>query len=109
MGEAEVVFAGRVTEVRAVVREHPNGGGDELLETTFDVSRVWKGDVMKRVTVTTHAKGGMCGYRFKAEQSYIVYGFGAGERFNTHLCTATKPLEKAENDVRALGSGAEPR
>ena len=107
--EVEVVFAGRAVDVRPVLREYPNGSKTEFLETTFEVSRVWKGDVMKRVTVTTVPKGAQCGYRFRAEQSYIVYGTGAGDKFATHLCTATKPLEKAEKDVDVFGEGREPR
>lgn len=97
MEKAKAVFAGKVTGV--VDR-------DGRKTVTLDVSRSWKGAGVKKVVVTTASSGAACGYGFstKGDAEYLVYAFddGAGG-LSTNICTRTKPLAGAEEDLKELG------
>jgi hypothetical protein len=103
MSEADAVFAGEVTETRIV--------GDELtgdLIARIAVSDVWKGDVTETVEVRTATDTAMCGYPFQPNKSYLVYANGGAERLRVSLCSRTRPIEQAEEDLAALGMGYVP-
>lgn len=105
MAEADAVFAGEVAETRIV--------GDELtgdLIARISVDTVWKGDVAETVEVRTATDTAMCGYHFIPGDRDLVYARQAEDgTYSTHLCTRSAPLERADDDLTALGEGAEPR
>ena len=90
------VFAGNVLKVETDEKAHQ-------VQVSFDTSRVWKGDVAKTVTVIT--SGGTCGFGFHEGDSYLVYAYDHGGQFNTNICTRTKVLSHAKEDLDALGEG----
>ena len=107
LGKSTAVFAGRAVSERIVARKR---GEHESLrrEFTFEVSRVWKDDVPKQVTVSTRMSGASCGYHFSIGREYIVYALGDRSDLRAHLCTRTKPLGEAVTDLDTLGPGAAP-
>jgi hypothetical protein len=97
--QATAVFAGTVTKIERA----PKHG--RLIH--FAVSKTWKGVGKPTVTVTTGFGGGDCGYGFKKGVKYIVYCYGK-KQLSTNICTRTRPLAKAQQDLKELGPGKEP-
>lgn len=91
--KSSAVFSGEVTaiEVEGFVKK-----------VTISVGRSWKGARKKTVTVTTSFSGASCGYGFQKGKKYLVYCYRGLE---TGLCTRTKTLKSAKEDIKELGEG----
>lgn len=97
------VFSGR-----AVGMEVPSGrivSSADPVEVTFKVYAVWKGPKSDRVTVTTARSSVSCGYEFETGRAYVVYARGEADDLQVSLCSGTKPLRRAGDDLAALGRG----
>ena len=100
---ATAVFAGKVTAVAEKGQQK---------QVTFEVSRSWKGIASDTVIVTTASHSATCGYNFEAQKEYLVYGSKGenAEFLSTNICTRTRPLAQAKDDLAELGEGtAHPR
>jgi hypothetical protein len=86
-----------------------NGLGPEALSQTFEVLRRWKGEVPATVAILTPARGGSCGRTFSDGANYVVY---ARRQANgvlwDELCSRSIGLDRAEEDLAALGDGLPP-
>jgi hypothetical protein len=91
--DASAVFSGEVLDVQE---------GDRV---TLRVSEVWKGPQQETLEVRTQTDPALCGYPFKEGQEYLVYAHGKEEPFNTHVCSETRLLSKANAHLRVLGEG----
>ena len=98
----DVVFEGRVVEVRAP--SDPSGA----LVAVMEVVQHWKGVETERVEVSTHAQSSACGIGFEVDTSWLVYGMRAGDQVTTGLCDRTRRMQDAEEDLAALGAGVVP-
>jgi hypothetical protein len=101
LDEATAVFAGEVIEVESVT-DDPGGN---YLAATFLVHRAWKGIDDSPVVVETHQDEAACGYPFEVGESYLVYAHSEGSPLTTTLYRRTTPLDLADEDLDALGSG----
>ena len=55
----------------------------------------------KEIEVVTGGGGGDCGYPFQAGMDYVVYAFKNAEgRLETTICSRTRPLAQAAEDLR---------
>jgi hypothetical protein len=99
---AAAVFAGKVSAKKA--------GGEVVV--TFDVSKAWKGVDAKTITVRTPRDSAACGFTFEMEKSYLIYAHrdseGAEAKLSTNICTRTKLLSEAKDDLIELGEGKVP-
>ncbi len=77
MGEASVVFEGRVLRVR---REGAMSYAD------IEMSRVLKGSVPRVVEVGTQSSSAACGYAFKTGQRVTVAAKFSQQMFSTTSC-----------------------
>jgi hypothetical protein len=79
--------------------------------STFEVDRVWKGTVGAKVVVTTAEQSATCGYGFSTEgdATYMIYAYDKGGALLTTLCTRTRTLANAKEDLKDLGDGAKPK
>jgi putative component of toxin-antitoxin plasmid stabilization module len=96
---ADAVFTGK-----AIARKDLKAGaklrsGIDPIAWTFDVERVFKGNVAKQQSVLSAAMGASCGIQFKVGDRYQVYAKRQGNTLSTHLCSGTKPLSV---DIRDL-------
>ena len=99
---AAAVFEGRVESVSAGDPANPR-------KVVLHVVRSFKGDLTKeRIELTTAAHGAACGYGFEAGKSYLVYANEHQGALQTNLCSRTRPISEADEDVQALGMGATP-
>jgi len=112
LGKASAVFSGKVVRME---KPKPRQGAGPIRPTqafgkvkvVIQVSRVWKGDLGKEVTLTTNASSAACGYGFRPDEVYLIYCHGEKHALSTNLCTRTKPLADAGEDLTELGVGQE--
>ena len=106
LGFSKAVFAGQVTNI-----DVPGGliqsSGDPV-KVSFDVSQSWKGPTGKNITVSTPRSGASCGYGFQAGQEYLVYARGDNNDLLVSLCSRTKLLAYASDDLSVLAEGSSP-
>jgi hypothetical protein len=97
------VFAGTVVDVDkpfwAWLGLSSSGG----YNVTFEVTKRWKGAAATTETVRTRLTGEACGYPFQQGGAYLVYvAPGPAEDLQTGMCSGTRDLAGAEEDVRVL-------
>ncbi len=100
MAKMEAVFSGTCVDI--VVKDFQK-------ICTFEVDRVWKGEVGKTVVVTTAKDGATCGYGFEVKGTYLLYCYGKKGELGTNICTRTTALANAKDDIKELGDGAKPK
>lgn len=95
--QAAAIFSGEVVKLERLK--------DQSLRATIKVASAWKGEVGKSVEVTTAPDGGVCGYDFREGESYLVYARKErdSDDLTTDICTRTRTLREAEEDLKALG------
>lgn len=106
LGGSAAVFVGTVIEVRE--RQAKQGGNDEIDWTPrlfkFTVVQPFSGVAGTEVEVATGQGGGDCGYEFKKGETYLVYAYGGrdGKTLATGICTRTRPVAEATEDLEFL-------
>ena len=112
LAKFDAVFTGRVISI-----EHsfdPNAttvSPEDRTTVGFEVSNVWKGNVLKSMDVTTPPTGGSCGFAFIEGEEYIVYASDSAygdDGYTVSICSRTALLEEAQADVDELGEGSPP-
>jgi hypothetical protein len=91
------------------IRVKPAGWGRTSdIQVQFKVARYWKGSGEQRLTVRTGRN--TCGYSFAAGSRYLVYAYQAGSEqlLFTSICTRTRPMNEAAEDLAALGPATVP-
>ena len=106
LATSTAVFAGRVIDIEAPIGLVIYGA--QAVKVTIQVSEVWKGPVQHILVVTTERSGASCGYEFASGQEYLVYARGVASNLETGLCSRTRPLAAAAEDLTALGAGSIP-
>jgi hypothetical protein len=93
----------------------------DLLETTFEVDRVWKGEVRRRTTLTLYPGLESHGVSyFKEGMAYLVFASVMPRLVRTDDgrdtpifeiggCSPTRPLSDAQELVKQLGRAKPPR
>jgi len=99
--KSDAVFIGTVIDLTPVNRDQ--SGMFLFHKVKLEVKSYWKGVNLGEVTVTTAAQSGMCGFAFEQGSTYLVYAFVQGDSLLTNICTRTKRLSEAEEDVEELG------
>jgi hypothetical protein len=113
--EARAVFVGtvqaRVDAKESVTATIATGSRRGEIETTalrmsdfrLAVGETFSGDPGREVVVRTAPDTAMCGFPFEVGRSYLVYASrdDAG-RYGTSICSRTRPLEGAEDDLSLL-------
>ncbi len=108
LGEAEAVFSGTVVAKQDASKPRADRriGGMEYVKYTIAVLEVWKGELADTITVKTPRGGGICEYPFEIGTQYLIYADTRADTgcLRTNLCTRTKPLEHADEDIAGLRS-----
>ncbi len=95
--KASLVFSGEVTQL------------DEF-KVTFRVEKVWKGETVEEIIMSTGAidngEGKVirtsCDYDFKLGEKYLVYATGSGEKMQTYQCSGTGQLKISDERIKFL-------
>jgi hypothetical protein len=76
------------------------------------VERQFKGAPVKSVFIVTGRGWGDCGFPFKQGERYLLFMYEDGTRYRTNVCTRSKPVEMAAEDLATIealvGKGATP-
>lgn len=107
LAQADAVFAGKVTAIKASTM-YRFTSSREMLQVTFTVSDVWKGNLHRKTTLSTAPSGEACGYEFALGRDYLVYASESRDGLSTGLCTRTRTLSSAAGDLSVLGTAATP-
>lgn len=105
LGSASAVFIGTVADARTRKYE---GKKDELDWTPivfkFNISRAFSGVDGTEVEVATGRGGGDCGFGFRKGETYLVYAYASsdGKSLLTGICTRTRPIADATEDLEFL-------
>lgn len=98
---ADAIFEARVASITPE--------GERRLRVQMDVVQSWRGADAEHVEVLTAAQSAECGYPFEVGRSYLVYAQRSQTgALSTGLCSRTRPVQEADEDRRALGSGTVP-
>lgn len=100
--EAAAVFSGKVLKIR---RQKTGSGSLSQVEVVMRVETVWKGVDKTTIRISTASHSDACGYSFKEGNSYLVYAYGNAEDLSTSICSRTRRLSDAQDDLRELGKG----
>lgn len=110
-GDASAIFLGRVVgaaQQKTSVDENGN-------KTTYDVGKIrflvqenFKGAPGYEVEIHSGTGGGDCGYWFLRNESYVVYAYRSkdDDKLYTHICTRTRHVVHAEEDLAYLRAQA---
>jgi hypothetical protein len=79
--------------------------GFKSAKVEFNVEKSWKGPRARKISLKYIGSG--CNYPFVVGKKYLVYARGK-EILETDVCTRTKDLDKASDDLKELGEGKEP-
>ena len=95
---ADIVFVGKIIELKKSVRDTITGSYTETVK--FEVSKIWKADSPKIITVVNKIQGCLNG--FEKDQEWLVYGYkNSAETFATGCCCSrTSILSKAAEDLK---------
>src|SRR5438876_5661596 len=122
-GQSAAAFAGTVIEITFVPAQFPveatassvgrrrsGRGAAEFarIKPGFRVVRMRVGEVLSGVApgqneieIATGMGGGDCGYPFQPGEDYVVYAYKNAEgRLETGICSRTRPLAQAAEDLR---------
>jgi len=92
---AQAVFAGKVVAIDKRTRP---------VRVVFMVDRSWKGNVPRKVVISTGRGDGDCGYPFLIGRRYVVYAGPASlTRWGTSICHRTGNVTDRGDDLRVLG------
>jgi len=107
MQGSDLVFEGTVVGIPAAPGESapPSFG---KVEYRFQVKRSWKGSPGMDLRVQTNASGAACGRQYKKGETYIVYATLSDDVVRDSLCSRTRTLASAEEDLAAFGEGVVP-
>ena len=100
---AAAVFSGKVNQIKKTKAADDIFGG---VEVVFRVDKAWKGARKRTVSVFTSSQSAACGYSFSNGLTYLVYASAdSSGRLSTNICSRTKRLKDAREDLDELGTG----
>lgn len=103
--QTDAIFRARVV---SVTRGPAQGNTPGARIVRMQIVEAFTGVQGERLDVTTASDGAMCGYDFEAGRDYVVYARSSVSGFTTSICSRTRPVEEAGDDLsylRALASG----
>lgn len=102
------VFTGRVIDIDKPLLAWLGLSRSGSYDVTFTVSRRWKGAELDSITVRTRLAGEACGYPFETGEDYLVFvASGPVDGLETGMCSGTRDLAGAEEELRALDALAD--
>jgi hypothetical protein len=104
--QAVAVFEGHVIDLQRL--EPAAGQQIPELKVRFAVVRSWKGMEQEQVELTTASDSAGCGVPFTKDGDYLVYASASANGLSASLCSRTRAITEATEDLRVLGMGATP-
>jgi len=100
LAEADAVFEARPFSM--------NGGTGRAVYS-FEVDRVWKGEIGDRVEISTALHSASCGRTYQIGTRYLIYArHNDKSGWTDGLCSRTRASDSAAEDFQVLGEGQPP-
>ena len=93
---ASAVFLGEVTIIANNVAQLPQN------QVTFVVREQFKGEAKAQLELRTASIPTACGYPFQVGEQYVVYAEESAGGLRTSLCSRTRRVEDAHEDLTIL-------
>ena len=103
----DAVFSGTVAQITPT----PNRLGEPYPShrlVRFQVKQSWRGAVGPVVEVLTGSGGGDCGFSFEQGVTYLVYAHAGRGGLSTSICSRTRRLSEAAEDLEYLKTALNP-
>ena len=68
----------------------------------FEITKQWKGTPSKSSVVITRITGEACGFPFEEKKGYLMYVVTEPKDIQTGICTGTKNIAEAEQEMKEL-------
>ena len=96
--KAAAVFTGTVIYSSTTTSKRGEYDVRERL-VRFNIDQPFRGVKGKEVEVRTGLGDSDCGYNFRLGGQYLVYAYGDGDKLATGICSRTRPVSEAADDL----------
>lgn len=105
---SSAVFSGEVIEMLDDNENSSVISSDDPIAVLFKVEESWKEMNQTEVAIYTARSSASCGFEFALGNEYLVYADETDGEFSVNLCSNTKLLSSATDDIQELGEGKKP-
>ncbi len=96
------VFRGKVAGIHRPFWHRLGITKSDSYVVSFEVVKQWKGSPARKIDVVTRLTGEACGFPFEENQEYLVYVVREPKDLQTGICTGTKSVNDAGEEMRQL-------
>ena len=107
--KSSAVFSGRVVKIYRSFFDRVGITNTAGYRVQFEITKQWKGVPSKSTVVITRLSGEACGFPFEENKEYLVYVVTEPKDIQTGICTGTKNIAEAEQEVEQLDKFLETR
>ena len=96
------VFRGRVVKISVPSLDWIGLTRTGAHRVKFEILKQWKGPSAETTVVVTRLTGEGCGFPFEEQKEYLVYVVAEQKHIQSGICTGTKSVADAEEEMEAL-------
>ena len=100
--KSSAVFRGRVVTIYRSFFDRLGITNTAGYRVQFEIFKQWKGTPAKSTIVTTRLTGEACGFPFEENKEYLVYVVIEPKDIQTGICTGTKNITEAKQEMEQL-------
>ena len=99
---ATAVFKGKVIKISVPSLDWIGLTRTGAHRVKFEILKQWKGQSSDPIVVVTRLTGEGCGFPFEEQKEYLVYVVAELKHIQTGICTGTKSVADAEQEMEQL-------
>jgi hypothetical protein len=99
---ATAVFRGKIIKISVPSLDWIGLTRTGAHRVKFEVLKQWKGSPAETSVVVTRLTGETCGFPFEEQKEYLVYIVAEPKQIQTGICTGTKSIADAEQEMEQL-------
>jgi len=100
--KSSAVFRGRVVAIYRSWFDRVGITNTAGYRVQFEITKQWKGAPSTSAVVITRLSGEACGFPFEQNKEYLVYVVTEPKDIQTGICTGTKNIAEAEQEMKQL-------
>ena len=100
--KSSAVFRGRVVKIYRSFFDRVGITNTGSYRIEFNISKQWRGTAAKSTVVISRLTGEACGFPFEEKKEYLVYVVTEPKGIQTGICTGTKNIAEAEQEMKEL-------
>ena len=102
LNRSTAVFRGRVVKITIPTFDWIGFTRTGAHRVTFQILSQWKGPFAETAVVVTRLTAEGCGFPFEEQKEYLVYVVAELKHTQTGICTGTKSIADAEDEMEEL-------